>query len=359
MAALRRRYRGRGDGADRPGDMVDILSAMEPRHDGRVTIYDVAAAAGVAPSTVSRTFTRPGRVSAATAAHVREVAARVGYPSKDRAEAPASARMLAALVSDIGNPFYAGIFRGAQLTAADAGYEVMLLDTRESGRRERSVLERVLPLVDGVVVASSRMPDASLRVVGRKVPLILVNRELRGLPSIASDNAGGVREAMEHLRDQGHGQVVYVHGPETAWSDGIRAAAVRDAAAALGMEATTIGPFLPTFEGGWAAAMQLGRRGPSSVIAYNDLMAIGLLQGLRSLGRAAPRDVSIVGFDDIPAGRLLTPALTTVAPPARALGAGAVADLLARISGTRPPEPPARLLPTRLIVRGTTGPARG
>ena len=121
---------------------------------GRPTIYDVARAAGVAPSTVSRALARPGRVSAHTAALVRRVAAELGY-ARPGPEAPVAApSMVALVISDLTNPHTSEIVRGAEREAAEAGYTMLLCDTRESADREAAVLRRVLPVVEGVVLAS-------------------------------------------------------------------------------------------------------------------------------------------------------------------------------------------------------------
>ena len=136
------------------------------------TIYDVARAAGVAPSTVSRAFARPGRVNAETAERVRRVAAELGYRANPiaRALSTARTRMVAVLVSDLANPIYAELVRGAQTAAAAAGFVVLVEDTRESPTMEREAAERVLPAVEGILLASSRMPDAAIRMVAKRSP---------------------------------------------------------------------------------------------------------------------------------------------------------------------------------------------
>ena len=138
-----------------------------------VTIYDVAKAAGVAPSTVSRTFARPGRVNAETAARIRQVAEDTRLPRQpDRPGAAPRRRPTcsALMVSDVANPFYAQLIRGAQIAATEAGYEILLADCRESGPRERAALERLVPVVEGFVIGSSRMSDSALRTIAKQRP---------------------------------------------------------------------------------------------------------------------------------------------------------------------------------------------
>src|SRR3954469_5799764 len=173
-------------------DQVDRSPAPSDR---RVTIYDVARAAGVAAPTVSRAFSRPGRVNATTADRIRQVAEELGYRVNPLARALSTARthMLAVLVSDIGNPVYAEMVRGVQGAATAAGYTVLLADSQESDRQERASLERALPSVDGVVLAGSGMSDAAIRMISKQKPVVVVGRAVVDVPSVVPDNARGAR----------------------------------------------------------------------------------------------------------------------------------------------------------------------
>lgn len=323
-----------------------------------VTIYDVARAAGVAPSTVSRTFARPGRVNAETAARVRLIAEELGYRARPISQGlgATTTRMLAVVVSDIANPFYSSLVRGTQVAASEAGYEIVLADARESADRERTALTRLLPIVEGVVIGGSRMPDAALRAIAKQKPTVVLNREMRDIPSVVPDNAGAMRSVIDLLHELGHHQIVYVSGPEASWPDGIRSRAVRDCAARVGMQTSRIGPFLPTVEGGLRAARQLLTRLPSAVVVYNDLMAIGVMRGLLDAGVRIPSDVSVVGCDDILTAQLVTPSLTTIAMPIRQMGITGVNNLAAIINGAQPGGGEALVMPVKLKVRRSTGP---
>ncbi|MEN0071719.1 MAG: substrate-binding domain-containing protein, partial [Propionicimonas sp.] len=252
--------------------------------------------------------------------------------------------------------FYAQLVRGAQVAAAEAGVEILLADARESASRERAALERLLPVVEGVMIASSRMPDASLRMIAKRKPLVVINRELRDVPSVISDNPGGIKAAIDLLSGLGHDQVVYVAGPEASWPDGIRSRAVRDLGARAGLQTHRIGPFLPTVEGGLLAARQLLGRLPTAVIAFNDLVGIGVVRGLQDAGVRVPQDVSVIGFDDILTAQLVTPALTTVSAPVRQMGITGVNNLAAIIHGAKARAGDALVMPVTLKVRGSTGP---
>jgi len=323
------------------------------------TIYDVAAAAGVAPSTVSRAFSRPGRVNAETAARIRRVAEEMGYRANPLARALPSGRtsMLALVVSDVTNPFYFQIIRGAEEAAAVADYTLLVADVLESAAVERKALDRALPLVEGVVLGTSRMSDSAIRMIAKQRPTVVLNRVITGIPSVITDNARGVHRAMEHLGELGHRSVAYVAGPEASWADGIRWRSVREAALGLEFKVQRHGPYAPTLLGGEEAAAAVAAGRATAVVAYNDLMAIGLMRRLAQIGVGVPRDLSVLGFDNIFGAEICTPSLTTVAAPLAALGQYAVRTLLNDdpAARNRAAQHPVRL-PAQLVVRGSTGP---
>jgi DNA-binding LacI/PurR family transcriptional regulator len=320
------------------------------------TIYDVAKAAGVAASTVSRAFARPGRVNSETARRIREAAADLGYRANPIARALPTGRtsMIALVISDVTNPFHNEIIRGAQTAAAEAGYTMLLSDAQESGAQERESLERALSAVDGIVLATSRMSDSSIRTIAKQRPVVLLNRALADVPCVVTDNPRGMHHATAHLAELGHQRVTYLAGPEASWADGMRWRSLREGAPDLGLHARRIGPFAPTVAGGTAAAAEFVHHPTSAVIAYNDLMAIGFIRALTAKGARIPRDVSVVGFDNIFAADLVTPPLTTVAAPLHAMGLTAVRNLLAIVRGAQPRAQEPVSLPARLVVRAST-----
>ncbi|HSA49117.1 MAG TPA: LacI family DNA-binding transcriptional regulator [Yinghuangia sp.] len=320
------------------------------------TIYDVAKAAGVAASTVSRAFARPGRVNAATAERIRQVAAELGYRVNPLASGLPTGRtsMLALVVSDVANPFYAEIIRGAETAAAEAGYVLLLIDTQESDRVERGSLERTLPAVEGVVLAGTRLSDSAIRMAAKQRPLVVLNRDVADVPSIVLDNPYGMRLAAEHLAQLGHRDLTYVSGPEASWVDGMRWRSLRDAAAALGQRVHRVGPFAPTVAGGREAAKAFADELPTAVVAYNDQVAIGLMLALQAGGVRVPEDVSVVGFDNIFATQIVTPALTTIAAPLRAQGHNAVEAVLSSRGTPSPRAGRPMTLPVKLVTRGST-----
>lgn len=332
----------------------DVLSDSDMR---RATIYDVAAAADVSPSTVSRAFSKPGRVSAATADRIRRVAEALGYhhTPHPRLQTSTTTGMLAVVVADLTNPFFLDIIRGARHEASLRRNTVLVIDAQESLDDEREAVQRVAPFVDGIVLATSRMNESAIRSVARQRALVVLNRPMPDVPSVVTDNARGMHLAVEHLARLGHRTLTYLAGPEASWADSMRWRSIAEAAGELGLRVRRLGPFAPTAEGGAAAVGDHLARPSTGVVAYNDLMAMGFIEELAARGIRTPDDVSVIGFDDSSDRRFGDPVLTTVAVPHLVLGRFAVQILL----GTRsaPAGRPAMLQAELVVRRSTTTPA--
>lgn len=323
----------------------------------RVTIHDVARAAGVAASTVSRAFSHPDRLSDATRERVLELAGSLGYRPHPIAQALPRGRTstLALLVPDVTNPFFFGLIRGAQRRAAAAGYTLVLVDTSESAATEGTHLEHLAGAVDGFVLASSRLPDARLRAVVADHPVVAVNRTVAGAPSVVLDNAHGMRQAAEHLASLGHERLAYLSGPASSWSDRSRWNALRAVVPKLGMDVVRLGPFPPTVDGGAVAADATLGADRTAVLAFNDLMAIGAMRRLRDRGCTVPDRLSVVGCDDIFGADLCDPPLTTLAADIEEAGRTAV-DLLLAGGVAEAARQERVVLPVQLRIRGSTAP---
>src|SRR4051794_28393414 len=319
-----------------------------------VTLQDVAREAGVAVSTVSRALSDPQRVNARTREHVSAVAQRLGYRPNRLAQALPTGRtgMLAVLVPDITNPHNFGLVRGAEAQARAAGSILIIADTQGRPELEAAHLDRLASSVDGFVLVSSRLPDAELRSSAERSPVVLFNRRVEGLASLATDSADGSRQIVEHLVALGHRSLAYLAGPRAAWSDSQRWRALSEHAEAGGARIVRCGPFDPTLDGGPPAADVGMSTGATALVAFNDLLAIGVLRRLAERGIAVPGEVSVVGYDDIFGADFCSPPLTTVAGPVDEAGRTLVDILLA---GRIPV--PAITLPTHLRVRRSTGPA--
>jgi LacI family transcriptional regulator len=323
------------------------------------TIRDVAKASGVHISTVSRTFSAPHLVNVETRTRVQACAEQLGYRPNRAARALITGRTfnIGLMVADIANPFFPPLIKAAESQARRHDHHVFVADTNEDALVEEDLIRALSKQVDGVLLVSPRMSNSLIEQLSREVPLVVVNRQIAGVPAVVMDVAQGARDAIDHLTGLGHRSIALVSGPRGSWtSREIRRAAMA-AARASHSELTIIGPNQPTEDGGLAVAEQIQRGGMTAVLAYNDLMAIGLIEGLHAHGLRVPEDVSVVGIDDITLSRLTRPKLTTVATPAAAAGRAAVDMLLAHGDDRRTTAQVT--LQTELIIRDSTGAGPG
>ena len=340
-----------------------------PASRGPAGILDVARLAGVSASTVSRSLRGSARVSARTRERVLLAAAELEYvPS------PAASRLASGTTSAIGvivpfatRWFFSEVLTGIEGTLRDAGYDLLLYNVGDPGGRHRFFA--TMPLrrrVDAVLAVASALAPAeqeALRALG--VPLAAVGGPVDGFGRVGVDDRAGAGMAVRHLVLLGHRDIVMISGdpddPVGRVTTADRRAGFADALAEAGLPA---GPDRVIAEpwglaGGMQAAEQLlgRRRLPTAVFAESDEMALGALQVLRRAGLAVPGRVSVIGFDDhemAPAGDL-----TTIAQPARQQGRLAARWLVEVLAGEAPPTLADVVLPTRLVVRGTTGPPPG
>lgn len=331
-----------------------------PKRRKKVTIYDIAKAAGVAPSTVSRTFARPGRVNADTAERIRAAARELGYREKPlhQQRSGVSTSTLGFVVADVANPVFAHIMKGFQNEAAEHGYSVLLIDTREDARLERESISRLAPLVDGLVLGASRLSDSAITQIVKIRPVVSVNRIIAGLPSIVADTPRGLRRLVEHLAELGHTRFTYLAGPPASWADGVRWRAVSEACHELSLVIRRVGPNQPSLDGGVAAANAWLDNPTSAVIGYNDMVAIGFMKAIQRAGMRVPQDVSVAGVDNSISSVLTTPTLTSVAPSTSQIGMRAARALITQLRHRSTPSAETIVVPMDLHVRDSIGPAR-
>ncbi|WP_199432818.1 LacI family DNA-binding transcriptional regulator [Qaidamihabitans albus] len=325
-----------------------------------VTIRDVAKAAGVSPATVSRALSGSELVEQGTRELVLRTAAQLGYLPNRAARGLITGRTgnLGLIVPDLANPFFPDVVKGIQARAREADYSVFLSDTDEDPAAELGLVRALAKQVDGIILCSPRMSAEDLRAAVDCAPLVAVNRRGSHVPGVTIDNADGMRQAVAHLAALEHRRVGYVAGPRSSWSNRERLRAVRTAAEAEGVELVQIGNVPPQFEGGVAAADLVVAAKVSAVIAYNDVVALGLLTRLAARGIEVPRDMSVVGIDDIAMSAMFSPALTTVSIPKAQSGRAAVELLLQLLGNPGARNPSRREIPTQLLVRDTTAVAR-
>jgi LacI family transcriptional regulator len=324
-----------------------------------VTIKDVARAAGVSPSTACRALSTPALVSASARERVVRAASDLDYQPNRAARGLITGRTgnLGMIVPDLANPFFPGVVKGMQARAREADYAVFLADADEDPALEASLVKALAQEVDGIVLCSPRMSEADLRSIVANTPLVLLNRRVGKTSSVTVDNSDGMRQAVAHLTAFGHRRIAYVGGPRSSWSHRERLRGLRAVSAGADVELVELGNVLPQFEGGVAAADLVLAAGVTAVIAYNDLVALGLLNRFHARGVAVPADISVIGCDDIALSAMGNPSLTTVALPMGQIGRAGV-DLLLQLVNTQDRRATNRReLPTQLMVRGSTGPA--
>ncbi|MEU8222002.1 LacI family DNA-binding transcriptional regulator [Kribbella sp. NPDC048915] len=329
------------------------MSPRSPRPSG-VTIRDVAAAAEVSRSTVSRAFTRPQLLSPETVQHVRAVAARLGYVGNQAARALSTGRFgnIAVVVPDIANPFFPPLVRSLQLAAEAADLAVFLGDSDESAEREAKLIARLGPQVEGFVLASPRLSEDLIRDLAAHRPVVLVNRDLDGIPRVLIDSSGGMTEAVLLLRKLGHERLAYLAGPRDSWSDQQRRAVLTQTSEAAGLTVEVIEVGRPTYAAGRDSVAALVRSGATAAIAFDDVVSQGVLAGLEVRGLSVPGDFSLVGCDDTLAP-LMTPALTSVSAGAATAGTAAAKLLVDLLESTGPATGPITIS-THLVTRATT-----
>ncbi|BBG01357.1 MULTISPECIES: LacI family DNA-binding transcriptional regulator [Pseudonocardia] len=321
------------------------------------TLTDVARTAGVALSTASRVFSDPERIGARTRHKVLTAAQELGYTPRvvEPVVAPHTSTV-AAVVPDIANPVFSRFVKAAQAQGRQVRSTVVVADTDYDAEREREVIADLRARVDGIVVHSSRLEGAEVLELCGATPSVLVNREIPGGHCVIADSTQGLRQVVDHLDALAHKHIAYVQGRSDSWSNLHRIGLVRDLAAEYGCELSLLGWHTETTDGGSAAAARVLASGATAAIAHNDLVALGLMAGARSLGARVPDDLSVVGSDDIPFAALSEPGLSSIATPMDRAGTLAM-EILGRAAAGERTAPRAVRLSTHFVARGTTGPA--
>jgi LacI family transcriptional regulator len=330
---------------------------------GRASIRDVAARAGVSVTTVSHTLNGTRFVSEAARAKVHEAAHALGYVPSEIARGLKhnTTRTLGMLVPNNSNPYFAEIIRGVEHHCYGAGYSLLLCNSNDDAQRQTDHL-RVLAerRVDGIVLVASGDDDDIVDCCkDLRLPLVLVDREIDSIAVdlIEVDHAAGGELATAHLLALGHARVACIVGPADLRPSQQREAGWRRALQRAGItprpDEIARGDFGP--QSGAAAMQQLLRSAhpPTAVFVCNDMMAIGALHAAHEAGVDVPRQLSVVGFDDIELAAYTSPPLTTVAQPKDAIGSGAAGLLLERLRDGRT-APRRSILQPELQLRAST-----
>ena len=331
------------------------------------TIVDVAGRARVSVSTVSHVVNGTRFVSEDTRARVEAAIEALGYRPNGLARSLRRGRShtLGLVLPDSANPYFAEIGRELETRAFEAGFSVVLCNSENDREKERLYVNvLVRNQVDGILLVSTGdRTDYFQSLLREKLPVVMLDREAArpGLDCVIADNFKGGWTATRHLVALGHRRIGCVGGPPRVSSSTQRLAGYRKALQEAGLpvdeELIRQGDFHP--ESGWAAARKLLTlpRPPTAVFACNDLMAMGVLRAANELGRSVPRELAVVGYDDIELSRYTIPPLTTVAQPKREMAREAL-RLMTRRLGAGALEPQQRHLPVTLVIRQTCGSSR-
>jgi DNA-binding LacI/PurR family transcriptional regulator len=329
-------------------------------------IYDVARAARVSIATVSRVANGTAHVGAQTEGRVRRAMERLGYRPHALARGLAARRShtVGLLITDILDPYFAAIVRGAQERSESAGYAVLLGDASVHTAAEDVLVKRLLERrVDGLIVASSRTTDAyAAQLKSEDIPVVCINGRIGQFAhAVQIDHREGARLAIDHLAALGHKRIAHITGPVGVPTRHERLASYRAALkdAGLAYDPALVVAGVTSVPESQAAAGRLlaSASPPTAIFAYNDRWAIGAYQAIRAAGLRVAADVSVVGFDDIVMTEWVDPPLTSVSQPRREMGRIAIDLLLSVLAGEDAPE--LVVVKPSLAVRGSTGRAKG
>jgi LacI family transcriptional regulator len=335
----------------------------------RLDIRDVARHAGVSIATVSRTINAVPTVDRELAARVQRSIRELNYFPNTQARSLVSgrSRLLGLLISEITNPFFPELIQGFEDSAIEHNYELLIGSTNYDPRRMESCIRRMVERnVEGVAVMTFGIEGPLLdELVARDIPMVFVDSPAHGLraDALRVDYDTGILQALEHLSELGHREIAFITGPMVQRSCQLRQEAYVKAMGACGLpvrkrlmlegDHTLVG-------GTHAAERLLGLEPrPTAVLCSNDMMAIGVLRRLAAEGVRVPGDVSVVGFDDIQLASYVYPSLTSVRMARSDLARGAFSVLRGYIEQ---PEITARAevrIPTRLVVRESSGRVAG
>lgn len=324
----------------------------------RTTIHDVAAAAGVSVSTVSKAVNGRYGVAAATVARVLAAVERLGYESSLVASSmrARSTGVIGVLVADF-EPFSAEILKGVGLALRDAEHDLLAYAGARHGATgwERRSLQRL----SGTLIDAAIMVTPTVLAAPGDIPIVAVDPHTgrADIPTVEADSYGGASQATGYLIERGHRRIGFLAGRPDLRSAGLRDAGYRTALAEAGIPVDPsliqIGRYEKTAAREAAMALLRMSDRPTAVFAANDLSAIALLEVAADLGIRVPEELSVVGFDDIPEASALRAPLTTIRQPMRRIGAAAAGLVTALMRGDEPRETHL-ILPTRLIERATT-----
>lgn len=329
-----------------------------------VKITDVAKMANVSTATVSRVISNKRNVNSKTRERVLETINQLEYKPNRLASnlRKMSSKTVMVVVPDITNPFFSSILQGFKDVALENGYHVLLGDTGNSLEQERNFINLVKErVVDGVILTTARLPKEEILSVSQEIPVVLACEYIDGfdIPTVSIDNVSAARQAVEYLISLGHRRIGMITGPLGVILSKDR---VKGYYQALNLHEIPIDGVLIqegnfSVKSGYETMLKLLalEAPPSAVFATNDEMAVGAIKAIKQKGLSVPKDISVIGFDDIPLCELIETELTTIVQPKYDMGYQAMRMMLSIIINKGNLTRKQIVLPHRLMVRKTCG----
>ena len=325
----------------------------------RVTLHDVAKAAGVSVTTVSYTLNNRGSIGEEVRHKVLKVAQELGYAQNRAARAMkvGKSEILGLVTPNLENPFFANVAQSVLRSASAHGYQVFLNSTEGVHNSELQAIQGLISLgVDGIVVFPV---DESLEQSESQfdIPLVVLDRNFQDQDVIQAEYWRGGALLAEHLLGLGHTHFGLLDGPQDVFSSRERCRGFLDTVSNQGaIEWRIAHPYTMSLND--QAKEVLDRREVTAVVCGNDMIALGTEFYLQAIGARIPEDVSVTGFDDINLAKMMTPPLTTIKMPVDEMASEAIKLLLRRIEEDSRPSSRSRIiLDVELVQRNSTGPA--
>ncbi len=334
-----------------------------------VSIKDVARIAGVSVATVSRTLSKPDKVAESTREKVMAAVAESGYVANVMASnfRRRKSQTIVVLVPDIANQFYSSIVQEIELVARQQGYQILLGETQQEAGIEQAYSALVSQrMADGIITLGMQIPfevDPRRKSADEKWPPLVMVGEYTGkipLPRVGIDNVQAAADATQHLVDLGHEHIAFIGGPKDFTLCKERLKGFRKVLRKAGLEAPARHVQFGEFKlaSGYQTVKAVLESGslPSALFCANDEIAVGALKALRETKLKVPRDISIIGFDDLDIADYCSPPLTTIRQPRREMGGEAMKLMLRILDGTAVPEERITLSHQLIVRESTTRP---
>jgi len=327
-----------------------------------VTLRDIAKKAGVSTTTVSRALNNKDDIDPSTKERIIRLAEQMGYAPNAIARGlrVKKTKTIGTIIADISDPFFAPIVKGIESVARQEGYNIILSDTDENYEIEKEIIKTLIAKrVDGILITpvQSKFEDI-IELKKKKIPFVLVGRhfnyDLLETDYVATNDIEGAFSAVDYLIKKGHRRILFINGPAHVSSAKERLAGYKRALfeAGIRIDESLIEEGGIKMEDGYRIAKQKLSSSVkfTAVFAYSDFVAIGVMKALKEAQIKVPRDVAVVGYDDIEFSPFLEVPLTTVKIPRYELGIEGF-KLLKRRMEDKKGSPRRLILPTRLVIR--------